>query len=329
MAARRNRPAGNSRSAGLADYAPPGAGVNHEREQAQIAEKLRELRGTIQKYSGELQAVLRPTQMDVARFVRIVRTSITEQPKLCACEPSTLLTAIIHCATLGLEPGTLLGHAYLLPFNNTKRKRYECQLIIGYKGLITLCSRGSGGIYHVSSDVVYANDEFMVSRGMDSSIKHCEAQGDRGELVAAYAYLRIRDVPREDWPFEVMRKREILLACAPQMLGKQISDRGGAWRTHESEMWRKSAVRKLLKYSPLASIDVQRAIGIDEAYEMAKVDDVWQSEVEGRIATQAELPSGAESPHFEMPEDLREPVPAARRAQQGSGDPREEAAMRG
>ena len=64
------------------------------------------------------------------------------------CDVASLVGAIGQCAQMGLEPNTILGHAYLVPFN-TKRKDASgverwvnsVQVIIGYKGLIDLARR--------------------------------------------------------------------------------------------------------------------------------------------------------------------------------------------
>ena len=41
----------------------------------------------------------------------------------------------MRCAQLGLEPGSGMGQAYLIPFKD------ECQFIIGYRGLLNLVYR--------------------------------------------------------------------------------------------------------------------------------------------------------------------------------------------
>ena len=64
-------------------------------------------------------------------------------PKLLECTRESLLACIVQCAQLGLEPDGLLGQAYLIPFYNGRKNRYECQLIVGYKGLLKLARQSA------------------------------------------------------------------------------------------------------------------------------------------------------------------------------------------
>ena len=76
-----------------------------------------------------------PKHINSDRFVRIAITTIRQNPKLAQCSQESLLGALMVSAQLGLEPGTL-GQCYLIPFENKKLGKVECQFQIGYKGLI-------------------------------------------------------------------------------------------------------------------------------------------------------------------------------------------------
>ena len=64
------------------------------------------------------------------RFMRVMLTQIRATPKLLDCSKESFLGAMMDCAQLGLEPGSALGHAYLVPYKNT------CTLVTGYKGVV-------------------------------------------------------------------------------------------------------------------------------------------------------------------------------------------------
>ncbi|EKF2878464.1 recombinase RecT, partial [Escherichia coli] len=80
---------------------------------------------------------------------------------------------IVQCSQLGLEPGSALGHAYLLPFGNKNEKsgKKNVQLIIGYRGMIDLARR-SGQIASLSARVVREGDEFNFEFGLDEKLIH-------------------------------------------------------------------------------------------------------------------------------------------------------------
>ncbi|MGQ7097328.1 recombinase RecT [Escherichia sp. SP-MK] len=56
------------------------------------------------------------------RMIRIATTEIRKVPALGNCDTMSFVSAIVQCSQLGLEPGSALGHAYLLPFGNKNEK---------------------------------------------------------------------------------------------------------------------------------------------------------------------------------------------------------------
>src|SRR5699024_349340 len=108
----------------------------------------------------QLAAAL-PRHMTAERMIRIATTEIRKVPALGNCDTMSFVSAIVQCSQLGLEPGSALGHAYLLPFGNKNEKsgKKNVQLIIGYRGMIDLARR-SGQIASLSARVVREGDEF-------------------------------------------------------------------------------------------------------------------------------------------------------------------------
>ncbi len=75
-----------------------------------------------------------PSTLTAERLTRIVMTEFKRPPALYKCSPESIFGAVMQCAALGLEPGSALGHCYLLPFGSGKdtQGRSNSQLIIGY-----------------------------------------------------------------------------------------------------------------------------------------------------------------------------------------------------
>ncbi|WP_126975603.1 recombinase RecT [Frigidibacter oleivorans] len=128
--------------------------------------------------------------MNPERMMRIVANAIRTTPKLQACDPMSFLGALMQCASLGLEPNSALGHAYLIPFENKKKGIVEVQLVIGYKGLIDLARR-SGQLAAIHGDVVYDDDElFSHEYGSNQHLRH--RPGPRnGKMIGAYCYAKL------------------------------------------------------------------------------------------------------------------------------------------
>ena len=101
---------------------------------------------------------------DAQKMLKMFAIAGSRTPKLLQCTPLSMLDAMVRCAELGLMPSTL-GTAYLIPYENRKNNTVECQLIIGYRGLVELARR-SGQIARIEAHIVYKQDEFTVEFGL-------------------------------------------------------------------------------------------------------------------------------------------------------------------
>ena len=214
-----------------------------------------------------------PKVLNADRFLRVAINELVKTPKLLECAPSTVLGALIQCAQFGLEPNSILGHAYLVPFFNGKKKRMECQLIPGYKGLIALARR-SGEISVFDAHEVHANDVFDYEYGTDPILKHKPAASNRGAVTHYYAAARLKDGAKQ---FTVMSIEDVL---AHKKRFSKASD-NGPWVDHQDAMGLKTCARKLCKFLP-ASIEVQKAVMLDELAESGQPQDL------GMLAVEAE-----------------------------------------
>ena len=188
------------------------------------------------------------------RLVRLAVAAISRTPKLAECTPQSVLASVFVAGRLGLEPDGVLGGAYLVPFGR------ECQLIIGYRGLVDLAIR-SGKVRSVVSRVVHAKDKFRVTLGLDDSIKHVPTDDeDPGLWTHVYAVATLADGTRQ---FEVMSRRQVLA-----IREKSRAKNNGPWANIEAEdgkeMARKTVVKRLAKSLPL-STEFAAALALDTA----------------------------------------------------------------
>jgi len=194
-----------------------------------------------------------PKHMTPDRLLRIAMTTIQKTPLLLDCDPKSLVGAVMESAQLGLEPDGILGHAYLIPFR-FKDRGYQAQLMVGYKGLISLARR-SGQVISIAAHVVRENDDFYYCYGLEEKLHHVPAPNNRGKTTHVYAVAQLRDGGHA---FDVMSFAEV-----EEIRESSKAKDTGPWRTHWDEMARKTAVRRLAKYLPL-STEFQRAAAIDE-----------------------------------------------------------------
>jgi len=230
-------------------------------------------------------ALALPKHMTADRLARIALTEVRKTPKLAQCDQTSFLGAIMQLASLGLEPGGALGHAYLLPFD--KRQKVggqwkvtgtDVQLIVGYRGMIDLARR-SGQIVSLEARTVHARDHFEVELGLDSRIVHKPdwTAADRGPMTFVYAVAKLRDGGVQ---FEVMSRAEIEgirnasqgYKSAVATAERNNKEPDSPWHKHFDEMAKKTVIRRLFKYLPV-SIEIQRAVGLDEQAEAGIAQD--------------------------------------------------------
>lgn len=132
------------------------------------------------------------------RVMKLVTNAIYRTPTLALCEPKTVLGALMASVSLGLEPNTPQGHAYLIPYkrralqNNQWVDVYECQFQIGYRGLIVLGYR-SPRIKSIEGEAIRQGDHFKHMKGSQNFLEHQIALTDRGDLIGAYCHSHMED----------------------------------------------------------------------------------------------------------------------------------------
>lgn len=231
-----------------------------------------------------------PKHLNAERLLKVAQIAATTTPALAKCDVPSLIGAIGQCAQMGLEPNTVLGHAYLVPFN-TKRKDASgnekwvnsVQVIIGYKGLIDLARR-SGQIVSIAAHEVCANDKFELVYGLDEKLNHVPAMKERGEVIGFYAVAKLKDGGHcfefmSQYQIDQIRDKSQGAWKDEWTSGKKTGNKVKAvspWWDNPIEMGRKTVIRRLAKYLPL-SIEFQTAAALDGMADAGKdqhLDDI-------------------------------------------------------
>lgn len=224
----------------------------------------------IQAMEGEIKRAL-PSVMTPERFTRIVLSAISSNPKLAETTPQSFLGAMMQSAQLGMEVNTVLGQAYILPYNN--KGVMEAQFQLGYKGLIDLAYR-SGEVESIQAHIVYENDKFDVQYGLEPKLEHIPADSDRGEPVKVYAIFRTKS---GGYGFEVMSMDDVRTHASKY--SKAYNSSYSPWKTNFEEMAKKTVLKRVLKYAPLKS-DFVRGISSDETIKTEISDDMFSIQPE-------------------------------------------------
>ncbi len=189
-----------------------------------------------------------PKHITAERLARIALTQLRQTPKLLECTRESLLGAIMQCAQLGLEPGTL-GQCWLIPYGK------EATFILGYRGMAQLAWRSSQ-IASIAARAVFEGDVFAYDFGTDE-IKHQPGgTTDPAKLTHVYAIVRTSNGGRL---WDVMTRAEVEAIRKRSRAGES-----GPWKTDYAEMAKKTVMRRLFKIAPL-SAELQTAMALDDA----------------------------------------------------------------
>lgn len=179
-----------------------------------------------------------PKHLSADRMARIAATEVRKNKALLNTEPTSFLGSVMQAAQLGLEPGSALGQAYLVPYGN------QCQLIIGYKGMIDLARR-SGQVLSLNAYAVREGDDFNFQLGLKPDIHHVPSlEADRIKKPITYVYA-VATLKGGGYQFEVMSRAEIE-AVKAKAKSKNV------WNSYPEEMAKKTVIRRLFKYLPVS-----------------------------------------------------------------------------
>lgn len=198
--------------------------------------------------------------VDPRSLERFALSEFQKTPKLQLCTPRSVYLALVACAQVGLEPGGVMQHCFIIPYKNKqpdKSYAMEAQFQLGYRGCFELANR-SPLLARVGANLVYDAevDALDIDLGSNAHVVHRPALRDRGEIAGAYAYAKFSNGEFDvEW-------------CGMDDLEKirKAGAEGPAWRTWFDQMYRKAPVKRLAKRLPLSS-ESARAFRLDSAAE--------------------------------------------------------------
>jgi recombination protein RecT len=231
--------------------------------------KVDELKSIVGKMQSQFMAALATDEKRAERFTRIAQTAISMDPKLAECERSSVLGSFMQVAQLKLELDKNVGHCSIVRRWNPKLKREVATVTVEYKGYIEMARR-SNEIASLMTGVVHQNDQYsrrITLKGEE--FEHVPATGDRGPWTRVYSLVHFKS---GGYHLEVMTREEVLDIRDQYSDGWKAYKDGKIsttpWASAETEMGRKTVIRRARKYWPL-SVEDQRLLGMVERIEDA------------------------------------------------------------
>lgn len=273
------------------------AGSNVVAKQGKPANVLGTLQGLLTQYKHQIEMAI-PEHLTADRLIRISLTAVSQSPKLQECSPLSICGAVIQAGILGLEPTSVLGECFLVPFWNKKTNQMEAQLVVGYHGKIKLVAN-TGELLGVKAAPVRKNDEFQFDDGMDPFVQHRYHHiPDRGPVVGYWAgaqlksgfksivFMTVKEVEEHRDRFAMTKTKD----------GKIF----GVWADNFEAMALKTVIHKALKYLP-KSPRAAAAWALDERAE-AGLPQKFSVEVPLELH-----PVGSDDPEPPPQEPMKEP----------------------
>ena len=214
----------------------------------------------VERHSAEFARVM-PKHLNGERMTRLAISAVRTTRGLAECTLASFASSIMACSVLGLEPNTPLGHAYLIPFKG------QCQLIIGYKGLIELMYR-SGIVASVKCTPVFDGDTFEYQYGLHPDIIHKPSNSpnryNAQKLTHVYPVVKLRESGM-DPIWDVLSRDQIEQRKKRSASAKSSSS---PWTSDYVAMCLKTGVRAVSTWVPSSTEKPQPALAAI-AYEEA------------------------------------------------------------
>lgn len=205
---------------------------------------------TLSKRQADFKMAL-PKQIPSEKFIRVAQTAIRQNPNLAnpeKVERTSLYAAFHDAAAKGLLPDGREG--VIVPF---KGKARFMPMIAGLMKL----AKNSGEIKSTGAEVVHEKDTY--EHWIDETGEHfkfVKSRGDRGEMVLTFAFAMTKD---GGLYFEEIDTEE--MKAIESMSRADDSPWKGKFKT---EMMKKSAYRRLLKYRVPSSTDIDETVRMDD-----------------------------------------------------------------
>lgn len=198
---------------------------------------------------------------EVSFAAQLVRAS----PQLQQADANSTLTAVMNVAQIGLSLNPAKKEAYLLPRWNNRKRCVETCLEPSYQGLVKLATN-TGSVKTIYCHVVYEGDEFEVSLGTSTEIKH-KPKFSSKNITHVYSVSVLHDGTKQIEVMTYSDISEIKERSESYKAYKAGKISSCVWTTDEGEMCRKTVIRRAVKYLPKTDMwdKLQKAIELDES----------------------------------------------------------------
>ena len=230
----------------------------------------KKMQSVLQKMMPEIKKAVAQT-MTPERFSRIALSLYNGNPVFWEADTTTFLNALMQSAQCGLEPNTVLGEAYVIPYKNNKQGTVEVNFQVGYKGILKMAfnSKEYEAIY---AHEVRKGDEFSYEYGLNKTLVHKPADMPSNEVTHYYAVYKLKNGGSDFVVWSKERVEQHAREFSKNYTYQGKVNQNSVWYKNFDSMAKKTVLIDVLKFAP-KSVEMAKAIDMDYKSE-AKEDKI-------------------------------------------------------
>lgn len=215
---------------------------------------------------GKLNEVWSSPQM-ANSFMSSVISVANGNPQLRRAQPMSIIGAAMVAATMQLQVVPTLGQAYLIPYGS------QCQLQVGYLGILQLCQR-SGQFKKILAAPVHEG-EYISGDEFDEDYIFDKKQRKSDKVIGYMAKFELLNGFTKVTYWDVDKVK----AHASKFSQAFRTGYNSPWKSDFDAMAMKTVLKFILKFAP-KSIEMQKAMTFDQSVINTNVSDVQDLDID-------------------------------------------------
>ncbi len=220
----------------------------------------KKMKSALEKMLPEIKKAVGKT-MTPERFSRIALSLFNGNPQFWEADTTSFLSALMQSAQCGLEPNTVLGEAYVIPYKNNKQGITEVNFQVGYKGILKMAFN-TGNYEAIYAHEVRDGDEFEYEYGLHKNLIHKPADVPSEEVTHYYAVYKLKNGGFDFVVWSRERVEHHAREFSKNYTYKGNVNKNSVWAKNFDSMAKKTVLLDVLKYAP-KSVEMAKALDLD------------------------------------------------------------------
>ncbi|HCL4549703.1 recombinase RecT [Clostridium botulinum] len=220
----------------------------------------KKMKSALEKMLPEIKKAVGKT-MTPERFSRIALSLFNGNPQFWEADTTSFLSALMQSAQCGLEPNTVLGEAYVIPYKNNKQGITEVNFQVGYKGILKMAFN-TGEYEAIYAHEVRKGDEFEYEYGLHKTLVHKPADIPSDEVTHYYAVYKLKNGGFDFVVWSRERVEHHAREFSKNYTYKGNVNKNSVWAKNFDSMAKKTVLLDVLKYAP-KSVEMAKALDLD------------------------------------------------------------------